>query len=111
MTWHRAGDTALEKVRHRQGQEGTRYTLTINKVQSTDLGSYSCRARSDLGTSTADIELTGQPTAGQTGSAEGKHGRQLGANMATRSRVRHWRGLLRGHEMSSAALRRVIKDT
>ena len=60
MTWYRDGEAALDKMRHRQGQEGTRYTLTINKVQSSDLGSYRCRAQSDLGTVTADIELTGQ---------------------------------------------------
>ena len=60
VTWGRIGSTPLDKTRHSEGQEGAKYILTIDPVHDSDLGQYTCTAKSNLGTAVATIELTGQ---------------------------------------------------
>ena len=40
----------------------THYTLIVNNVRTSDLGTYECIARNNIGESRGSIELSGQPT-------------------------------------------------
>ncbi|XP_037084586.1 protein amalgam-like isoform X2 [Pollicipes pollicipes] len=62
VRWSRTGGATLDDQHHVERHEGDDYYINIDKVMDSDMGLYSCRAESSLGTAAAAIEVTGKPT-------------------------------------------------
>jgi len=62
VTWARSDGAALDPGHHRQEHEADAYSVSIDSVKDSDLGTYSCRAKNSLGTAVAAIQVSGKPT-------------------------------------------------
>lgn len=60
VSWARAGGPALDPTHHKESNDGDMYSISIDQVVDSDMGIYTCRAKSALGTAVAPIGVTGQ---------------------------------------------------